>query len=79
MTVDDLLAALSVELGVGAVPLHAIVIVEYLDPSSYDGVTRPRLMTLTDDDLSPWSRLGILSWAANDSLGMSVDLDEPDT
>lgn len=62
---DELLAnpAACLELGEGVVPLHAFVIVEYVEPASSDYAGRRRLVVMADEDMPPWLAFGMLRQA----------------
>lgn len=61
MTADELLDQ-RVELPEGAVPVHAILVVEYLEPGA-DDASLARLDLFTDDTLPLWRGLGMLTYA----------------
>ncbi len=79
-TVDQLLAnpALACELPAGAIPLHAIALIEYINPSSTNHPERPRLATHTDSDLSAWTSIGMLRFALQRELDAIADIDPDD-
>jgi len=79
-TTDEILAdpIAALDLPDGAMPLSAIVLVEYARPGE-DG--RKRLALVSDDDLPPWVSIGMLRFAAQleyDAVGPGMaDDDEP--
>lgn len=70
MSVDDILADPVGALGLpeGAIPVSAIVLVEYLEPGSDNHPASKRLARATNEELEPWSAHGILSFAAESEL-----------
>ena len=65
MTVDEILADPVAALGLpdGAIPLSIIVIAEYAEPGSDERPSARRLAMNTDDDMPPWTSIGMLRYA----------------
>lgn len=61
MTADELLAdpIAGVALPDGAVPVTAIVVIEYVEPASENRPERRRLGWRASDELNPWTSIGI--------------------
>ena len=83
MNVDELLAnpAAAAELPDGAVPIHAIILIEYFEPGSDDAPGSPRLTCASDEDLSTWTGVGMIQWALavqNAQMADSVHHDDED-
>jgi len=70
VNIDELLAdpAAAAELPAGAIPLHAVVLIEYANPSSTTVPQRPRLAFTIDDDLTAWTSIGMLRFALQREL-----------
>lgn len=66
-TVDEMLAdpVRALSLLPGAVPTHAVMLVEYAEPGSDDRPTARRLAMNCDDDCPPWLTMGMLRYAAS--------------
>ncbi len=62
MTVDELLANPAVAVGLpnGAVPVHALIVIEYANPGADKHPDLRRLTFRVDDAAGPWQTLG---WA----------------
>lgn len=80
-SVDEILASplTAIELPPGAIPLHAVVIVEYAEPGSDNAPGRNRLGVISDDEMPPWSCIGMLRFAAElelDTVRRVDDLDD---
>jgi len=75
MTVDELLAdpVAACDLPAGAVPLHAIVLIEYAEPGADDVPQRPRLAKYADDDLPAWTSVGMLRFALQLELDADIE------
>lgn len=65
MTVDEIIAnpLAALELPDGAIPVSIIVLVEYVEPGSDDRPSARRLAMNTDDDMPPWTSMGMLQYA----------------
>lgn len=65
MTVDEILAdpVAALDLPEGAIPLSVVLLVEYAEPGAPDFPGRRRLATITDDDMPPWTSMGVLRFA----------------
>jgi hypothetical protein len=72
----DPLAALA--LPDGAIPLHVIVLAEYAEPGSDNMPAVNRLATVSDDDLTLWTSVGILRFAQQLELNDVADRREED-
>jgi hypothetical protein len=78
MTVEELLADPigACELPDGLVPLHAIVLIEYVEPGSDVSPQRSRIAKYSDDELSMWGSIGMLRFALQLELDAIADTDE---
>jgi hypothetical protein len=78
MTVDELLTnpVAACDLPDGAIPLHAIVLIEYAEPGSDTVPQRSRLAHYSDDEISLWTSIGMLRFALALELGSVSDIDE---
>lgn len=76
MSVDEILADLgaALDLADGQVPLHIIIVAEYLDPKTADGLTHTRIVSQKDDTLAPWTACGMLQWAADEQRDSTTTL-----
>lgn len=77
MTVDEIIADPLAALGLpaGAVPLSIIVLAEYAEPGSDVQPSARRLAMNTDDDMPPWTSIGMLRYAIQLELDQ-VERDE---
>lgn len=75
MTVDEILADPidGLNLPTGAIPLHIAVIVEYSEPGSDNFPARSRLALVADEDLPPWTEIGMLRFAEQMTLDDIAD------
>jgi hypothetical protein len=78
VTVDELLAnpIKACDLPDSAIPLHAIVLIEYAEPGSDTVPQRPRLAKFADDEVSLWTSIGMLRFALALELDSVPDIDE---
>lgn len=81
-TVDEILAnpVAALDLPKGSIPVSVIVLVEYVNPGSDNRPGARRLGTISDDDMPPWTSIGMLRFAAqlelddvSDERGNDVD------
>ncbi len=75
--IGDVLGA--AELPAGSIPLHVIVIIEYANPGSDNAPGRARLCTLSDENLPPWTSIGMLRFAEQLELDDVADCRDSDT
>lgn len=70
MTVDEILAdpIEGLNLPSGSISLHITVIVEYSEPGSDNFLARSRLALVADEDLPPWTEIGMLRFAEQMTL-----------
>lgn len=47
----------------GAIPLHIVVCIEYAEPGAESSPGRPRMAYVSDDDMPPWTCMGLLQFA----------------
>jgi len=76
MTVDEIIADPlgALNLPDGAIPVSIIVLMEYVEPGSDERPAARRLAMNTDDDMPPWTSIGMLRYA----IQLEVDAVEPD-
>lgn len=65
MNVDEIIAdpLLALDLPIDAIPLSIVMLAEYAEPGSDESPSRRRLAVISDDDLPPWTALGMLRFA----------------
>lgn len=73
-TVDEILAdpLAALDLPSGSIPVSVIILAEYANPGSDNHPNRRRLAIISDDDLPPWTSIGMLRYAQQleyDSVG----------
>jgi hypothetical protein len=75
VTVDEMLAdpLAALDLPDGAIPQHAILIVEYDDPGATERPGARRLAYVADNLMSPWLSLGMLRFACELEYSDVVD------
>jgi hypothetical protein len=81
VTVDELLDDPVTALGLpaGGIPLHAVILVEYANPSSSQLPHRSRIAVSSDDDCPSWMSIGMLRFALQrefDAVGEMEDADD---
>jgi hypothetical protein len=81
VTVDEIIAdpRSALELPDGSFPVSIIIAVEYMTPGSDDAPQRRRLAVVADDDLPPWTAIGMLRYSIQlnlDEVGEHPDYDE---
>jgi len=75
VTVDDMLAdpLAALELPDGSIPVSIVLLVEYVNPGSDNMPAARRLAVMVDEDMSPWTTLGMLRYAAQLELDAVKD------
>ena len=65
MNVDEILASPidALDLPDGAIPLSVIMLVEYAEPGADESPSCRRLAVTSDEDLPPWTSVGMLRFA----------------
>ncbi len=65
-TVDEILAdpVAALTLPDGAIPVSVVLLVEYAEPGATERPGARRLAWTSDDDLPPWTSIGMLRFAA---------------
>lgn len=80
MTTDEILAnpVLALALPEGSIPVSVMLLVEYVNPGSDNRPGARRLATISDDDMPPWTSIGMLRFAAQLELNDVTDEDDGD-
>lgn len=81
MTVDEILAdpIEALDLPEGSIPVGVVLLVEYANPGSDAWPTARRLAMMTDDNMPPWTAIGMMRFAQQreyDAVGDATD--DPD-
>lgn len=80
MKTDEILADVlaACELGAEAMPVHVIVLIEYLELDNEIHPGRARMVLKSDEDLTPWTSMGMLQFATQCEFADVRNLDEED-
>jgi hypothetical protein len=75
MTVDEIIAEPLKALGLpdGSIPLSILILCEYAEPGSDNRPSARRLATVSDDDMPPWTSIGMLRFATQLELDAVQD------
>jgi hypothetical protein len=80
VNVDEILADPHAALDIpdGCIPIHVVILCEYARPGAETRPSANGLATISDDDMPPWTSIGMLRFAAQLELNdVGDERDDP--